>query len=330
MAFRSTLIFLFLFSVHASACTPSGKRLASCVCLWLMLPHVDAPHVLPSRPRLSLSGRSQASRTRALGPGRPWGPCAAARRAAGLMNMIDMGVCVYVKRLSTKSWSKHLAVVDGSRSRIVAGSSRTNRLAAMPPFLALCGGVVGGVVQNEPDISTHISISAAHSVSSHTDRASRSTADHARILTADYGGDMTDKSLLAVEDLPAVDAVGFGSLELGFVVGLDIFVAELLAPAAVGGEGAAAVGTGTAEGRLVGRGRPLVVNFLSFAKYSATAFEGRWIGRRTRSSASVGGRLSRMSGAVLRHVDVVEKLVVGVGVGRAWHGRGERELPARC
>lgn len=86
MAFRSTLIFLFLFSVHASACTPSGKRLASCVCLWLMLPHVDAPHVLPSRPRLSLSGRSQASRTRALGPGRPWGPCAAARRAAGLVS----------------------------------------------------------------------------------------------------------------------------------------------------------------------------------------------------------------------------------------------------
>eukprot|EP00962_Isochrysis_galbana_P052630 scaffold24107_cov140-Isochrysis_galbana.AAC.1 len=43
----------------------------------------------------------------------------------------------------------------------------------MPPFLALCGGVVGGVVENGPDISTHISISAAHSVSSHTDRASR-------------------------------------------------------------------------------------------------------------------------------------------------------------
>eukprot|EP00962_Isochrysis_galbana_P016045 scaffold4588_cov112-Isochrysis_galbana.AAC.7 len=56
---------------------------------------------------------------------------------------------------------------------IVAGSSRTNRSAAMPPFLALCGGVVGGVVENGPDISTHISISAAHSVSSHTDRASR-------------------------------------------------------------------------------------------------------------------------------------------------------------
>eukprot|EP00962_Isochrysis_galbana_P022565 scaffold6748_cov122-Isochrysis_galbana.AAC.6 len=64
-----------------------------------------------------------------------------------------------------------------------------------------------------------------------------STADHARILAADYGGDMTDKSLLAVEDIPAVAAVGFGGLELGFVVGLDIFVAELLAPAAVGGEG---------------------------------------------------------------------------------------------
>ena len=48
---------------------------------------------------------------------------------------------------------------------------------------------------------------------------------------------MTDKSLLAVEDIPAVAAVGFGGLELGFVVGLDIFVAELLAPAAVGGEG---------------------------------------------------------------------------------------------
>eukprot|EP00962_Isochrysis_galbana_P029865 scaffold9622_cov113-Isochrysis_galbana.AAC.5 len=31
-----------------------------------------------------------------------------------------------------------IAAVDGSRSRIVAGSSRTNRLAAMPPFLALC------------------------------------------------------------------------------------------------------------------------------------------------------------------------------------------------
>jgi len=45
---------------------------------------------------------------------------------------------------------------------------------------------------------------------------------------------MTDKSLLAVEDLSAVAAVGFGGLELGFVVGLDIFVAELLAPAAVG------------------------------------------------------------------------------------------------
>lgn len=73
-----------------------------------------------------------------------------------------------------------------------------------------------------------------------------------------------------------------------------------------------------------------MVNFLSFAKSSATAFEGRWIGRRTRSCASVGGRLSRMSGAVLRHVDVVEKLVVGVGVGRARHGRGEQELPARC
>eukprot|EP00962_Isochrysis_galbana_P016107 scaffold4613_cov129-Isochrysis_galbana.AAC.2 len=79
----------------------------------------------------------------------------------------------------------------------------------MPPFLALCGWVVGGVVENgvcpcplsagcllllpvcvhagefvlpsglffirlcQPDISTHISINAAHSVSSHTDRASR-------------------------------------------------------------------------------------------------------------------------------------------------------------
>eukprot|EP00962_Isochrysis_galbana_P013989 scaffold3977_cov107-Isochrysis_galbana.AAC.1 len=41
-----------------------------------------------------------------------------------------------------------IAAVDGSRSRIVAGSSRANRLAAMPPFLALCGGVVGGVVEN--------------------------------------------------------------------------------------------------------------------------------------------------------------------------------------
>eukprot|EP00962_Isochrysis_galbana_P054534 scaffold26111_cov112-Isochrysis_galbana.AAC.4 len=40
-----------------------------------------------------------------------------------------------------------------------------------------------------------------------------------------------------VEDLPAVAAVGFGGLELGFVVGLDVLVAELLAPAAVGGEG---------------------------------------------------------------------------------------------
>ena len=50
-----------------------------------------------------------------------------------------------------------------------------------------------------------------------------STADHARILAADYGGDMTDKSLLAVEDIPAVAAVGFGGLELGFVVGLDFF-----------------------------------------------------------------------------------------------------------
>eukprot|EP00962_Isochrysis_galbana_P011178 scaffold3132_cov119-Isochrysis_galbana.AAC.8 len=39
-----------------------------------------------------------------------------------------------------------------------------------------------------------------------------STADHARILAADYGGDMTDKSLLAVEDIPAVAAVGFGGL----------------------------------------------------------------------------------------------------------------------
>eukprot|EP00962_Isochrysis_galbana_P029529 scaffold9442_cov117-Isochrysis_galbana.AAC.9 len=45
-----------------------------------------------------------------------------------------------------------------------------------------------------------------------------STADHARILAADYGGDMTDKSLLAVEDLTAVAAVGFGGplIELGF------------------------------------------------------------------------------------------------------------------
>eukprot|EP00962_Isochrysis_galbana_P019420 scaffold5662_cov149-Isochrysis_galbana.AAC.3 len=84
-----------------------------------------------------------------------------------------------------------IAAVDGSRSRIVAGSSRTNRLAAMPPFLALCGGVVGvGWLRTgcapvcwlpaaaaclSPDISTHISISAAHSVSSHTDRASRHT-----------------------------------------------------------------------------------------------------------------------------------------------------------
>eukprot|EP00962_Isochrysis_galbana_P039487 scaffold14150_cov108-Isochrysis_galbana.AAC.3 len=59
----------------------------------------------------------------------------------------------------------------------------------MPPFLALCGGVVGvGVVENgwtffitlcQPDISTHISISAAHRVSSHTDRASREMIDHA-------------------------------------------------------------------------------------------------------------------------------------------------------
>eukprot|EP00962_Isochrysis_galbana_P029114 scaffold9277_cov118-Isochrysis_galbana.AAC.2 len=40
---------------------------------------------------------------------------------------------------------------------------------------------------------------------------------------------MTDKSLLAVEDIPAVAAVGFGGLELGFVVGLDVLVAELLA-----------------------------------------------------------------------------------------------------
>eukprot|EP00962_Isochrysis_galbana_P015682 scaffold4498_cov119-Isochrysis_galbana.AAC.42 len=40
-----------------------------------------------------------------------------------------------------------IAAVDGSRSQIVAGSSRTNRLAAMPPFLALClwwGGGWGG------------------------------------------------------------------------------------------------------------------------------------------------------------------------------------------
>eukprot|EP00962_Isochrysis_galbana_P059062 scaffold32450_cov107-Isochrysis_galbana.AAC.2 len=44
-----------------------------------------------------------------------------------------------------------IAAVDGSRSQIVAGSSRTNRLAAMPPFLALCGGVVGGVVENGAD-----------------------------------------------------------------------------------------------------------------------------------------------------------------------------------
>eukprot|EP00962_Isochrysis_galbana_P011503 scaffold3223_cov115-Isochrysis_galbana.AAC.7 len=64
-----------------------------------------------------------------------------------------------------------------------------------------------------------------------------STADHARILAADYGGDMTDKSLLAVQDFPTVAAVGFGGLELGFVVRLDVLVAALLAPAAVGGDG---------------------------------------------------------------------------------------------
>eukprot|EP00962_Isochrysis_galbana_P010439 scaffold2876_cov123-Isochrysis_galbana.AAC.7 len=59
-----------------------------------------------------------------------------------------------------------IAAVDGSRSQVVAGSSRTNILAAMPPFLAICGGLVGGVVENG---------CRTHSVSSHTDRASRVT-----------------------------------------------------------------------------------------------------------------------------------------------------------
>ena len=72
---------------------------------------------------------------------------------------------------------------------------------------------------------------------------------------------MTDKSLLAVEDLPAVAAVGFGGLELGFVVGLDIFVAELLAPAAVGGEG----DDGELEADVGGDGLVLeVLGFLGF------------------------------------------------------------------
>jgi hypothetical protein len=48
---------------------------------------------------------------------------------------------------------------------------------------------------------------------------------------------MADESPLAVEDVPSITIVGLGGLELRLAIGLDVLVAELGPPAAVGGEG---------------------------------------------------------------------------------------------
>eukprot|EP00962_Isochrysis_galbana_P044977 scaffold17579_cov134-Isochrysis_galbana.AAC.4 len=48
---------------------------------------------------------------------------------------------------------------------------------------------------------------------------------------------MADEAALAVENFPTVAALGFGFFELGLVKGLNVLVAELGSPAAVGSEG---------------------------------------------------------------------------------------------
>jgi len=48
---------------------------------------------------------------------------------------------------------------------------------------------------------------------------------------------MADEAALAVENFPTVAALGFGFFELRLVEGLNVLVAELGSPAAVGSEG---------------------------------------------------------------------------------------------
>jgi hypothetical protein len=62
-------------------------------------------------------------------------------------------------------------------------------------------------------------------------------SEHPGIFTTEDGSKVAQKALLFGDDIPAIATIGFGEFERRPEMGFDVAVAELSAPATVGGEG---------------------------------------------------------------------------------------------